>query len=268
MYTAKIRQVAAQDGPGGRTVIVDCDVTVGRTLIAQCQQQFLVREATGGIGESFQVQPTVLTQPEERGYDTSRALFEHTIVAPSDLNAFAHISGDLNPIHRDPAVALIAGLQSPIVHGQWTAATACGLLVGEERRLLNSRAEFLGPVLPGESLTFKGEVTGLSEGNEVCLVTVSNENGPVLRLTATRECRSCTHFPGQGLSERAWEWRCMLRLRCQEVWDRADGHTRETYGFSILQIVRENPNISESGRVTSIQKELNVTHSRGALFSL
>ena len=57
-------------------------------------------EATGTIAESFTGTTLVLNQSDDRDYETPRSLFDQTIVAPSDLNAFAHISGDLNPIHR------------------------------------------------------------------------------------------------------------------------------------------------------------------------
>ena len=47
-----------------------------------------------------------------------------TVTAPTDMSAFAVVSGDHNPIHTDRAAALLAGLESPIVHGMWLSAAA------------------------------------------------------------------------------------------------------------------------------------------------
>jgi fatty acid synthase, bacteria type len=261
--TCLINQISASDSPIGRTVVVDCDVVVRKTVVAQCQQTFLVREATGVIADTFRAVPYELPATQQHIYATARSLFQSEITAPSDLNAFSHISGDLNPIHRDQGIAVIAGLETPIVHGQWTAATACALLAGEKRRLVNSRSEFLGPVLPGELLSFKGEVVGLSEGNELCVVTVSNSSGPVLRVNATRECvRTALIFPGQGSQKRGMGMEQYKEsAAARQVWDRADTHTKETYGFSILEVVQENPKFMRVGSSTVEHPEgvLNVT---------
>lgn len=47
-----------------------------------------------------------------------------TITAPVDMRPFAVVSGDHNPIHTDRAAALLAGLETPIVHGMWLSAAA------------------------------------------------------------------------------------------------------------------------------------------------
>ncbi len=40
------------------------------------------------------------------------------------MRPFAVVSGDHNPIHTDRTAALLAGLESPIVHGMWLSAAA------------------------------------------------------------------------------------------------------------------------------------------------
>ena len=40
------------------------------------------------------------------------------------MRPFAVVSGDHNPIHTSRAAALLAGLESPIVHGMWLSAAA------------------------------------------------------------------------------------------------------------------------------------------------
>jgi acyl dehydratase len=74
------------------------------------------------------------------------------------------LSGDLNPLHADPAFATAAGFASgPILHGLCTfgivgralLSAACG---GNERRLLAFGAQFRRPVWPGETLRTSGYV--------------------------------------------------------------------------------------------------------------
>jgi acyl dehydratase len=67
------------------------------------------------------------------------------------------LSGDLNPLHSDPAVAKQAGYPRPILHGLGSFGVAahavlksfCGY---ESRRLVAFAARFSAPVFPGETL--------------------------------------------------------------------------------------------------------------------
>lgn len=63
------------------------------------------------------------------------------------------LSGDLNPIHADPAVAREAGFERPILHGLATYGY-CGaaLLRLERRRLASLAGRFTGLVFPGDRL--------------------------------------------------------------------------------------------------------------------
>ena len=58
-----------------------------------------------------------------------------TVTAPTDMSAFAVVSGDHNPIHTDRAAALLAGLKGPIVHGMWLSAAAQQVVERELGRL-------------------------------------------------------------------------------------------------------------------------------------
>lgn len=66
------------------------------------------------------------------------------------------LSGDDNPMHRDPAVARAAGFARPILHGLCTFGVA-GVAVLEAtgcapERLASLSARFTAPVYPGETL--------------------------------------------------------------------------------------------------------------------
>ncbi len=78
------------------------------------------------------------------------------------------LSGDLNPLHADPAVAAKAGFPKPILHGLATWGHAglatIQLFCGHQpHRLRGLRARLTSPVYPGETLVFEGWRVGGSE---------------------------------------------------------------------------------------------------------
>ncbi len=67
------------------------------------------------------------------------------------------LSGDRNPLHRDPNVAKLAGYDRPILHGLCTYGTACRAIIGEvcdydAKRIESFDARFSAPVFPGETI--------------------------------------------------------------------------------------------------------------------
>jgi acyl dehydratase len=67
------------------------------------------------------------------------------------------LSGDLNPIHADPAAARKAGFERPILHGLCTMGVATRALIdtfapGEPARLRAMFVRFSKPVFPGETI--------------------------------------------------------------------------------------------------------------------
>ncbi len=82
--------------------------------------------------------------------------------ASTDVNQaiLYRLSGDLNPLHIDPAMALAAGFQEPIFHGLGTFGVVCRQFVqealqGHEAKLKSYSARFSSPVILGESLQIK-----------------------------------------------------------------------------------------------------------------
>ena len=78
------------------------------------------------------------------------------------------LSGDLNPLHADPAFAAKAGFPKPILHGLATWGHAglatIGLFCGHQPdRLRGLRARLTSPVFPGETLVFEGWRVGSNE---------------------------------------------------------------------------------------------------------
>ena len=67
------------------------------------------------------------------------------------------LSGDRNPLHRDPAVAKMAGFPRPILHGLCSYGTACRAILStlaryQPERIRQFDVRFSKPVFPGETL--------------------------------------------------------------------------------------------------------------------
>jgi acyl dehydratase len=73
------------------------------------------------------------------------------------LVAYAEASGDLNPIHRDVAVARSVGLPDVIAHGMWTMGAAVDVVTelvgGDPGRVLSCSTKFTGMVVVPEGST-------------------------------------------------------------------------------------------------------------------
>ena len=78
------------------------------------------------------------------------------------MDAFGGLSGDENPLHRDPAYAREAGFPSEVAYGMLVAAyysTLAGVYLPGQRSLLQSvQLKFHRPAFVGDTLTVSGEV--------------------------------------------------------------------------------------------------------------
>ena len=177
-----------------------------------------------------------------------RTLGTLTVTAPRNLDTFATVSGDPNPIHRSDLVARLVGLPGRIVHGMWTSAAATRAVVelatdGDATRLRAWSVDFVAPVLPGETVTLTVQRTGVRDGARILTVQAETEQGIVARGTAEVAApRTAYVFPGQGIQSQGMGMDGYARsAAARAVWDEADRITRERLGFSILEVVRDNP---------------------------
>ena len=182
-----------------------------------------------------------------------RTLGKLSVTAPAQLEAFATVSGDANPIHRSDVLARFVGLPGRIVHGMWTSAAATRAVLesaadGEPSRLREWSVDFVAPVLPGQEVTFTVTRTGMREGALVVSVEAATADGVV----AMGSClvagpRTMYVFPGQGIQSQGMGMDGYARsAAARSVWDEADAVTTERMGFSILEIVRDNPTSIEA----------------------
>ena len=261
--SAEVRDVA--DTEFGRVVTVDANLVDGDTIVATLVERFALR---GRPGDAELATPPVAGGATDEIHETPRRRRAKVSVdAPTDLRPFAAVSGDHNPIHTSLAAARVAGLGGPIVHGMWLSAVAQRAVSEETGRTLTGwTARFLAPVRPGDAVEITADRIGVVNGDEV--VEVAARVGGDVVLTATGRLappRTAYVFPGQGIQRRGMGMEGYARSRAaREIWDRADAHTREHLGFSILDVVRDNPTElrvrSSAGTVTTFR------HPDGVLF--
>ncbi|MDT5300896.1 MAG: fatty acid synthase, bacteria type, partial [Mycobacterium sp.] len=239
----------AVDTEVGRVVPVSVTISDGDgTVLVKLEERFAIRGRTGAVA---------LSDPERAGgaitdnaTDTPRRRRRDvTVTAPTDMSAFAVVSGDHNPIHTDRAAALLAGLKSPIVHGMWLSAAAQHVVTATDgratppARLVGWTSRFLGMVMPGDDIDFRVDRVGIDRGAEIIEVTAKVDNELVMSATAQLAAPKTVYaFPGQGIQSKGMGMDVRARSKAaRKVWDTADKFTRETLGFSVLHVVRDNP---------------------------
>ena len=140
-------------GPGKDAILVQSrtlhDATTG-DLIATTRATIILR-GQGGFGGTAEGAPRPHAMPE-RPFDLSVAL-----PTRPDQAAIYRLSGDLNPLHIDPAAAHRLGFDHPILHGLCSYAIAGRAVVtalcgGDAGRLTRLDVRFSAPVFAGETL--------------------------------------------------------------------------------------------------------------------
>jgi fatty acid synthase len=208
-FTVTATASVAVDTEVGRVVPVSVAVTGDDgTVLAKLEERFAIRGRTGAAELSDPVRAggaisdNATDTPRRRRRDV-------TITAPVDMRPFAVVSADHNPIHTDRAAALLAGLESPIVHGMWLSAAAQHVVTatdGQVRppaRLIGWTARFLGMVKPGDEIDFRVDRVGIDQGAEVVEVAARIGSDLVMSATARLAAPKTVYaFPGQGIQHK------------------------------------------------------------------
>ena len=111
-----------------------------------------------------------------------RATFVKTITR-ADIEAFAVVTGDRNPLHLDGAFARRSRFGRPIAHGALVAgviSAALGMVLpGPGAIYLSQTLKFLRPVFPGDTVTATVEVTAYraDKGIVTLRTTCANQSG-------------------------------------------------------------------------------------------
>ncbi|MEO5652615.1 MAG: fatty acid synthase subunit beta domain-containing protein [Marmoricola sp.] len=227
----------------GQVIAIDVQVSSGTELLATMHERFMVR---GRVGAAELSAPAPLAPAAE---EKPRARMDRfTVSAPQHMGAFAAVSGDHNTLHTDVPAARLAGFDGPIVHGMWLSAVAqrAASVVGathHPRPIRGWLARWVAPLQPGATVEVTVERTGVLGGDTVVEVTCRADGELAMVAEAVVAAPRTTYaFPGQGIQSQGMGLEARTRsTAARKAWDRADAHTREALGFSILAVVRDNP---------------------------
>lgn len=176
---------------------------------------------------------------------------ELTSKAPSTNEPYAKVSGDYNPIHVSRVFASYANLPGTITHGMYSSGSIRSLVEQWAANSIASRvraykAEFVGMVLPNDNLQTSLVHVGMVNGRKIIKVETRNVETDSLVMVGEAEIEQpvTTYvFTGQGSQEQGMGMDLYNSSPvAKEVWDRADRHFVDNYGFSIVDIVKNNPN--------------------------
>jgi acyl dehydratase len=132
-------------------------------------------------------------------FDDLDAGSTHTLsrtMSAADVDAFAHLSGDLNPLHMDDAFAARTPFKQRVVHGLLTGAlisTAHTQLTGPGFAYVGQELRFLAPVFIGDTVTVEVTVVSKKPAKRILILDtmVRNQHGNsvLAGLSALKELR-------------------------------------------------------------------------------
>lgn len=113
-------------------------------------------------------------------------------ITEADIEVFAQVTGDRNPIHLDDAFAAKSRFGRRIAHGMMTAslisAVIANKLPGEGSIYLGQSLVFVAPVFPGDDVTARVTVKEVREDKPIVkleTVCVNQRDEVVVRGEAT-----------------------------------------------------------------------------------
>lgn len=93
------------------------------------------------------------------------------VAVSSELDAFAALSGDINPLHVDPEFARRCGFPDRVAHGFLLGAKISAfvgtVMPGRDCLLLETQLAWPAPIFAGDLVQLSGEIVDLSEEHRV-----------------------------------------------------------------------------------------------------
>ena len=179
--------------------------------------------------------------------------------APTNMAGYAKVSRDQNPIHQSRMFANLAGMNSPIVHGMWTAGQMHSVLRRSlvddaQLRIKTFKVMFDAPLPLGSDVLIRVWKTGYHLGAHIVDIQAVyiHEGTELVVARAQAQVRPLVTayvFPGQGIQEQNMGMDLYKKSSAaRAIWNKADEHTRLHLGFSILRVVQQNPTVIHVGR--------------------
>jgi len=114
-------------------------------------------------------------------------------VSEADVDHFAQLSGDHNPLHTNRAYAQETGYRDRVVHGGFLSALASRLvgmeLPGLRSLLLSMKLDYLAPTFPGDMLEVLGTVQSLHHAERVVVLRITIRCGNEVRARGSAVVR-------------------------------------------------------------------------------
>jgi acyl dehydratase len=107
-------------------------------------------------------------------------------IEQADIDAFANVTGDHNPVHVDEEFAKTTRFGRRIAHGMLTASLISAVLAnklpGEGSVYLGQTLQFVAPVFPGDEITARVTVKEIREDKPIVkLETICmNQRGEIV----------------------------------------------------------------------------------------
>ena len=172
------------------------------------------------------------------------------IKVPKTNKAYARVSKDTNPIHLSPVVAHYAELPDTVTHGMCTSAmisksVEMSIADADPSRIRRYSTSFDGMVRPGDELKVQAEHVGMIDGRMLVRIQAFNDQTSAKVIEAEAEIEQAPTaylFTGQGSQEKGMGMALYETSEAaRALWDGADKYLLESYGVSILDIVRTDP---------------------------
>jgi 3-hydroxybutyryl-CoA dehydratase len=113
-------------------------------------------------------------------------------IEQADVDEFADVTGDRNPVHLDETFAQQTRFGRRIAHGMLTASLISSVLAnqlpGEGSVYLGQTLQFVAPVFPGDEVTARVTVTEVRENRPIIkleTICVNQRGDTVIRGEAT-----------------------------------------------------------------------------------
>ncbi|PPQ98053.1 hypothetical protein CVT26_003048 [Gymnopilus dilepis] len=164
--------------------------------------------------------------------------------APLTNEPYSKVSGDFSPIHINPYFSNYAPLPVPL---RMDSAATCPYVetIAAKGHPERYGVNFVGMVIPGEPLMVNIRHTGMRDGNMAVRITTIIQRGEKA-LQGSAEVAQPTAVcvsTRQGLQEPGMGMGLYNRsLAARAVWGDAGAHLLAVYDFSIIKIVKGNPN--------------------------